>query len=60
MSMNKTCPISNFMSEERPDGMRFLLSQNSRFNELIPTQDIAFTDWKLLNIAPPQLSEKIP
>jgi hypothetical protein len=47
------------MSEERSDGMRFLLSQNSRFNELIPTQDIALTDWKLLNIAPPQLSEKI-
>src|SRR6266513_593782 len=34
MSMNKTCPISNFTSEECSDGMNFLLSQNSRFNEL--------------------------
>src|SRR5437588_1709414 len=43
MSMNKTCPISNFTSEERSDGMKSLLFQNWRFNEPIPIQDIALT-----------------
>src|SRR6266436_1912663 len=38
MSMNKTCPISNFMSEECSGGMRFLLSQTSRLNEPIPLE----------------------
>src|SRR6266496_451794 len=40
MSMNKTCPISNFTSDERSDGIDFLLSQNPRFNESIPVRDI--------------------
>src|SRR5437868_11255484 len=35
MSMNKTCPISNFTSEEYSDGIGFVLSRNSRFNESI-------------------------
>src|SRR5438874_12795538 len=30
MSMNKTCPISNFTSEERSDGIRFCSIRNSR------------------------------
>src|SRR5947209_11325200 len=38
MSMNKTCPISNFTSEERSDGMSFVLSRNSRLNESISAQ----------------------
>jgi hypothetical protein len=39
--------------------MRFLLSQNSRFNEPIPIQDIAFTDRRLVYIAPLQLPEEV-
>jgi hypothetical protein len=36
MSMNKTCPISNFTSEERSGGMSdFVLSELFRFNEPI-------------------------
>ena len=33
MSMNKTCPISNFSSGEAVDGMEFVVSGNSGFNE---------------------------
>src|ERR1700738_4625917 len=36
MSINNTCPISNFTSEEWSVDIRFLLFQNSRFNEPIP------------------------
>ena len=36
MSMNKTCSISNFTSEERSGGMRdFVLPEVFRFNEPI-------------------------
>src|ERR1700730_6841723 len=38
MSMNKTCPISNFTSEERSVGTSFVLSRNSGFNESISAQ----------------------
>src|SRR6266403_802686 len=40
MSMNKTCPISNFRSEEDPDGIGFVLSRKSRFNELFPAGNL--------------------
>src|SRR5438067_7490088 len=59
MSMNKTCPISNFTPEECSEGMKSLLAEDSRFNEPIPIHDIAFTDRKLLNTAPLQFGEKI-
>src|SRR5256885_1625333 len=58
MSMNKTCPISNFTSEDCSDGMRFLLSY-SRFNQSIPIQEIVFTDGNLVNVAPLQLGEEV-
>src|SRR5438477_9303979 len=38
MSMNKTCPISNFTSEERSDGKGFVLPRNSGLNESISAQ----------------------
>ena len=38
MSMNKTCPISNFTSEEDSDGIGFILSRNSEGNESISAQ----------------------
>src|SRR5436305_8739185 len=40
LSMNKTCPISNVASEGCSDGMKFLLSQDSQFNESIPIHGI--------------------
>jgi hypothetical protein len=46
MSMNKTCPISNFTSEEWPDRMEVLcLAQNyspneSLMNEIQPVRNI--------------------
>src|SRR6266404_2254485 len=43
MSMNKTCPISNFTSDEDSDGIKDLfLSGNSAFNEPIPVRDSRF------------------
>src|SRR5439155_13919199 len=59
MSMNKTCPISNFTSEDCSDDMRFLLSQPRRLNESIPF-DASFSSARdLVNVAPLQLGEEL-
>ena len=60
MSMNKTCPISNFTSDDCSGGMSSFLSQNSRFNEPIRIQDIALTDRHLVNVASHEFGEKVP
>jgi hypothetical protein len=51
-------PDPNFTSENCSCDIRFLISQNSRRNKPIPIQDIAFTDQRLVNIAPLQFSEE--
>src|SRR5439155_10937468 len=61
MSMNKTCPISNFTSDERSDGIKDLfLSGNQAFNESIPSPRHSFLSARdFVNIAPLQLGEEI-
>src|SRR5437868_866782 len=39
--MNRTWPISNFTSEPDPDGIGFVLSRNSGFNESISAQPVS-------------------
>src|SRR5205823_13066992 len=59
MSMNKTCPISNFTSEGCSDGMKFLLSQDSQFNESIPIHGIPLQCVRnFVNVAPLQFGEE--
>ena len=49
MSMNKTCAISNFTSEERSGGMSdFVLSELVRFNEPILARHFSTTVCKNL------------
>jgi hypothetical protein len=60
MSMNKTCPISNFTSDDCSDGMSLLLSQNSLFNELLrfkPAED-GVSDRHFVNVSAFQFGQQ--
>ena len=49
MSMNKTCPISNFTSEERSDGMSFYYLKTRDLTSLFRFYIFAFIDGDFVN-----------